>query len=304
MTSTTTRAPERAQPPPPSPDQPRWYSRAALGRWIESSRVQYVIIAVIVLNAATLGVETSEPIMARYGELLHLIDHICLAIFVAELVVKLYAFRLGFFKNSWNVFDLLVVAIALIPGSGAFGVLRSLRVLRVLRLISMVPQLRRVVEALVRAIPGILSIGALLVLVFYVGGVMATMLFRDAFPEEFGSLPHTLFSLFQVMTLDDWGNITRRVLEVYPWAGAFFLPFILLSSFTVLNLFIAVIVDAMQHLREGDMDEADEAAPAATTDGPIEQAVPELASAHSVHEEIHALREQIAELTELVRSRS
>lgn len=309
MTTTTATTRHPAQPAPdPEPPRPPWYSRTRLGQWIESARVQHVIIAVIVLNAATLGLETSDAVMARYADLLHAIDHVCLAIFVAELAVKLYAFRAAFFKNSWNVFDLVVVGIALVPGSGAFGVLRSLRVLRVLRLISMVPQLRRVVEALVKAVPGILSIGALLTLLFYVCAVMSTMLFGDALPEEFGSLSTSLFTLFQIMTLDGWSDLVREVLPVHPWAPAFFIPYILLSAFTVLNLFIAVIVDAMQHLREDEMETAEDEIRAGGAEAPADAAVdvvvPQLASAHSVHEEIHALRAQVAELTELVRSRS
>lgn len=271
--------------------RPPWYSRASVGRWIESARIQNIVIAVIVINAATLGLETSSAVMARHGDLLHAIDHVCLAVFVVELLIKLYAFRLRFFTSSWNVFDLLVVGIALIPGSGAFGVLRSLRVLRVLRLVSMVPQLRRVVEALVKAVPGILSIGALLALLFYVSGVMATMLFKDSFPAEFGSLSASLLSLFQIMTLDNWSVLTRQMLEVHPWAPAFFVPYILLSAFTVLNLFIAVIVDAMQHMREESTED----------NGPstAEVASTETSSAG----EIRALRAQIAELTALVRAR-
>lgn len=299
MTTTTDTSTTAHDTPPTQPAKPqRWYSRAAVGTWVESARVQNVIIAIIVINAATLGFETSDAVMARHADLLHTIDYICLAIFVVELLSKLYAFRLKFFRTSWNVFDLLVVGIALIPGSGAFGVLRSLRVLRVLRLISMVPQLRRVVEALVKAVPGILSIGALLVLLFYVSGVMATMLFKDSFPNEFGSLSASLFSLFQVMTLDNWSVLTRAMLEVHPWAGFFFVPYILLSAFTVLNLFIAVIVDAMQHIRE-------DAKPAAEATEPEPDIADEPhAPPSSTHEEILALRQQIAELTELVRART
>lgn len=300
MTTTTTR-PTPEHEAVTEPDKPqRWYSRATVGRWIESSPIQNIVIVIIIINAATLGFETSDAVMAQHADLLHTIDHVCLAIFVAELLIKLYAFRLRFFKTSWNVFDLLVVGIALIPGSGAFGVLRSLRVLRVLRLISMVPQLRRVVEALVKAVPGILSIGALLALLFYVSGVMATMLFKDSFPNEFGSLSASLFSLFQVMTLDNWSVLTRAMLEVHPWAAFFFVPYILLSAFTVLNLFIAVIVDAMQHLREDNT--AAKAAEAAkpTVSGPEEPDAPP----SSTHHEIVALRAQIAELTELVRTRT
>ena len=295
MTTTTDASAGRQTSIPDDPQQPqRWYSRASIGRWIESARVQNVIIVVIIINAATLGFETSDAVMARHADTLHAIDHVCLAIFVIELVIKFYAFRLKFFSTSWNVFDLLVVGIALIPGSGAFGVLRSLRVLRVLRLISMVPQLRRVVEALVRAVPGIVSIGALLGLLFYVSGVMATMLFKDTFPNEFGSLPASLFSLFQVMTLDNWSGLTRSIIEVHPWAPAFFVPYVLLSAFTVLNLFIAVIVDAMQHLRDDAPTEPTDEA----TEGDDAADPPS-----STHEELAALRQQIADLTELVRSR-
>lgn len=290
-----------AQDAPAAPRRARWYTRDALGRWIESARVQHAIVAVIVLNAATLGFETSDAVVARYGDVLHAVDHVCLGIFVAELLVKLYAFRWSFFRSSWNVFDLLVVGIALVPGSGAFGVLRSLRVLRVLRLVSIVPQLRRVVEALVKAIPGILSIGALLVLLFYVSAVMATMLFKDTHPAEFGSISSSLLTLFQVMTLDNWSTLVRAMLTEHPWAPAFFIPYILLSAFTVLNLFIAVIVDAMQNMREDVMEgEADGGRPDAD---PVTEAVPQLTTAHSVHEELHALRGQVAELTELIRSR-
>ncbi|WP_206673659.1 ion transporter [Pseudactinotalea terrae] len=301
MTTTSTDRPapiDEATPEAEPATSHRWFGRAAMGRWIESPPVQNVIIAVIVLNAATLGFETSDAVMGRYGDALHLLDKICLAIFVAELGIKLYAFRLAFFRTSWNVFDLLVVGIALIPGSGAFGVLRSLRVLRVLRLISMVPQLRRVVEALVKAVPGILSIGALLLLLFYVCGVMATMLFKDTFPEEFGNLSASLFSLFQIMTLDNWSGIARGMLDVHPWAPVFFVPYILLSAFTVLNLFIAVIVDAMQHLRS-DADAAAE-----PTGDPAEPEPPAAAAPSSIDGEIRALRQQLSELTELVRSRS
>ncbi|WP_420115208.1 ion transporter [Pseudactinotalea sp.] len=300
MTTTTTR-PTPEHEDVAEPDKPqRWYSRDRVGSWIESSPIQNIVIVIIIINAATLGFETSDAVMARHADLLHAIDHACLAIFVAELLIKLYACRLKFFKTSWNVFDLLVVGIALIPGSGAFGVLRSLRVLRVLRLISMVPQLRRVVEALVKAVPGILSIGALLVLLFYVSGVMATMLFKDSFPEEFGSLSASLFTLFQVMTLDNWSVLTRAMIEVHPWAPFFFVPYILLSAFTVLNLFIAVIVDAMQHMRDDAAEPAEPHEAIETTETATGE--PDTPPS-STHEEIVALRKQIADLTELVRAR-
>jgi voltage-gated sodium channel len=218
------------------------------GRWVESDRIQHTIIALIVVNAITLGLETSPRVMDSVGGLLKLIDRTLLAVFVAEILVKLYAFRGRFFRNPWNTFDFLVVGIALIPSSGPLSVLR---VLRVLRLISLIPRFRFVVESLLRAIPGILSIAGLLVILFYVAAVMATGLFGERFPQWFGSLGESMYTLFQVMTLESWSmGIARPVIEVYPWAWAFFVPFILIATFTMLNLFIAIIVSTMQSMVE------------------------------------------------------
>lgn len=234
--------------------------RVRLGDWIESPGVQRIIIGLIVLNAVTLGLETSAAAMARWGVLLKAIDALVLAVFVVELSIKLYARGLGFFRSAWNVFDLIVVAVALIPASGPLAVLRALRVLRVLRLVSLVPRLRFVVEALLRAVPGITAIGALLLLLFYVFAVMATGLFGGKFPEWFGTIGASMYTLFQVMTLESWSmGIVRPVMAEYPLAWVFFVPFILLATFTMLNLFIAIIVDTMQsmHGREHAADMQD-----------------------------------------------
>ncbi len=233
--------------------------RQRLREWVESKPVQRVIIIVIIINAAVLGLETSARMNASFGTALVSIDRICLAIFVVELLIKMYAFGWRFFTSAWNIFDFLVVGIALVPASGPLAVLRALRVLRVLRLVSTMPRLRFVVEALITAVPGILSIGALLMLVFYVAAVMATSLFGPTFPQWFGSVGDSLYSLFQIMTLESWSmGIVRPVMEVHPWAWAFFVPFILISAFTVLNLFIAVIVDSMQSVKEGHLPPHDD----------------------------------------------
>jgi voltage-gated sodium channel len=222
--------------------------RARVGRWVESAPVQRVIIALIIINAVTLGLETSERAMEVAGGLLKTIDRSLLAVFVVEILIKLYAFRLAFFRNPWNVFDFIVVGIALIPSSGPLTVLR---VLRVLRLISMIPRFRFVVESLLRAIPGIISIAGLLLLIFYVAAVMATGLFGERFPDWFGTIGESMYSLFQIMTLESWSmGIVRPVMEVHPWAWAFFVPFILIATFTMLNLFIAIIVSTMQSMVE------------------------------------------------------
>lgn len=139
------------------------------------------------------------------------------------------------------------MAVSLLPNSGSLSVLRSLRILRALRLFSSVPALRRVVGALVSALPGMGSIAVVLGVLFYVSAVLSTKLFAAAFPEWFGHLPASLYTLFQIMTLEGWSDgIVRPVLKVHPWAWIFFLPFIVITSFAVLNLFIGVIVSALQ----------------------------------------------------------
>jgi voltage-gated sodium channel len=219
----------------------------ALRTLIESRRFEAVITALIIINAITLGLETSPAAMERFGTLLIALDRIVLAVFVAELLARFVVYRTTFFSDPWRVFDLMVVAIALVPATGNLSVLRALRILRVLRLVSVVPSLRRVVAGLVAALPGMGSIVLLLGLVFYVFAVMATKLFAASFPEWFGSIGESAYSLFQIMTLESWSmGIVRPVMEVYPWSWMFFIPFIVVTSFAVLNLFIGIIVSAMQ----------------------------------------------------------
>jgi voltage-gated sodium channel len=220
--------------------------RQRIVQFVESPQIQRLIITLIVINAITLGLETFPAVMARAGVWLHYADQALLAVFVVELLLKLVGHGSRFFRSGWNLFDMVVVGIALLPSSGAFSVLRALRVLRVLRLMSAIPKMRFVIESLARSLPGLGSIGFLLMLFFYVFSVMATKLFGAQFPQWFGSLWATMFSLFQIMTLEGWAEIAREIMVQQPFAWVFFLVFILLATFTVLNLFIAVIVNAMQ----------------------------------------------------------
>ncbi len=233
--------------------------RHRIGLLVESDRFQHAIVAVIVLNAVVLGLETSPAAMAAAGPLLVALDMLSLAVFVVEIGLKLYAFRLGFFRSGWNVFDFVVVGIALIPATGSFSVLRALRILRVMRLVSMVPTMRKVVQALVGAIPPLGTVIALLGLVFYVFAVMATKLFGQTFPDWFGSVGASLYSLFQIMTLESWSmGIVRPVMEAYPYAWVFFVPFILVTTFAVMNLFVAIIVNSMQSAHEDEARAAEQ----------------------------------------------
>jgi voltage-gated sodium channel len=228
--------------------------RARLGEWVESERLRRLITGLIVLNAIILGIETSDAAMARVGDLLEAANRAIVAVFVVEIVIKLVAFGPRFFRSGWNVFDFVIVGISIVPVAGQLSILRTLRILRVLRLLSTVKRLRMLVESLMRALPGIGWSAALLAMVFYIFGVMGTELFGDRFPQWFGSLGSSLYSLFQVMTLESWSmGIARPVMEVYPYAWMFFVPFILISSFMVLNLFIAIIVSATQEVHDDDL---------------------------------------------------
>jgi len=223
--------------------------RLRLAKWVESSPVQKFIIAVILLNGLVLGLETSPSLMAQFGTLLLTLDKLCLLVFLIEIGLKLATYRWHFWRSGWNWFDFLVVAVALVPGTGPWAVLRSLRILRVLRLLTVMPQLKKVVAAFIHSIPGLSGVMLVMLVFFYTMAVLATNLFSEAFPQWFGSLGASLFSLFQIMTLESWSmGIVRPVMEVYAWAWLFFVPFIIIATFTILNLFIGIIVSTMQEL--------------------------------------------------------
>lgn len=215
--------------------------------WVSQPRFEKLVLIAIVLNAITLGLETSDSLMARWSFWLYAIDKFFLFFFTAEILLKMYAWRLRFARDPWNLFDFVIVAIAWFPAAGSFSVLRSLRILRALRLISTIPQLKKVVTGLLSSLPGLGAVTSILLLIFYVGAVMATKLFGEAFPEWFGNIPASAYSLFQIMTLESWSmGIVRPVMQQFPYAWLFFVPFILVTTFTTLNLLIAVIVNAMQ----------------------------------------------------------
>ena len=223
---------------------------------VESRRTERFITVLILINAVTLGLETSQTAMDRIGPLLLAFDRFVIAVFVIEILLRLAVHRLAFFREPWNIFDFAVVAVSVMPATEGFQVLRALRVLRVLRVITIVPSLRRVVGALAAALPGMGSIFLLLGLIFYVFSVMATKLFGASFPDWFGTMGASAYSLFQIMTLESWAmGIVRPVMEVYPYAWAFFVPFILCATFIALNLFIGVIVAALQGEHEQQLKE-------------------------------------------------
>ncbi|WP_419147430.1 ion transporter [Pseudoalteromonas 'SMAR'] len=228
---------------------------------VEAQFFQNFLIAVILFNAITLGLETTQ-FGKDNASILHKIDLVVLVIFSLELLLKLIVYRFRFFKSGWNCFDFIIVAISWAPSSGALSVLRAFRILRVLRLFSVVPQMRRVIGALGHSLPGMASVVGVLGIVFYVSAVLTTKLFGQHpdpnMQEWFGSISASAYTLFQVMTLESWSmGIVRPTMELFPHSWLFFVPFIIITSFAVLNLFIGIIVDAMQtmHEEEGKPDQ-------------------------------------------------
>jgi voltage-gated sodium channel len=233
--------------------------RDRAGALVDRALFRNLILGVILFNAVILGLETSATAMALAGPLIIALDTVCLAIFVAEIGLKLFAWRLAFFRSGWNVFDFAIVAISLVPAGQGVSVLRALRILRLLRVLSVTPSLRRVVEGLMNALPGMGSVFLLMGIIFYIGSVMATKLFGAAFPEWFGTIGRSAYTLFQVMTLESWSmGIVRPVMETYPYAWLFFVPFILVTTFAVVNLVVGLIVNSMQDAHhEEDAEKTD-----------------------------------------------
>ncbi|WP_424927608.1 ion transporter [Amaricoccus tamworthensis] len=236
--------------PAPSP------LRTRVARFVESRAVENFVLGVILFNAVILGLETSDTAMERVGPLILTLDRLCLAVFVIEIGLKLFARGGRFFSNGWNIFDFVIVAISLVPATQGLSVLRALRILRLLRVVSVAPSLRRVVEGLVSALPGMGSVFLLMGVIFYIGSVMATKLFGETFPEWFGTLGRSGYSLFQIMTLESWSmGIVRPVMEVYTYAWMFFVPFIMVTTFAVVNLLVGLIVNSMQDAHQEESNE-------------------------------------------------
>lgn len=259
--------------------------RGKLARIVEHKFAVVFITGLILFNAVILGLDTSPYFSERFGGFFLIVDKLIIFVFCAELALKMFVYRWAFFRDGWNVFDFIIVGISLAPTSGPLSVMRVLRVFRVMRLISVVPQMRRVVSALLLAIPGMASIIGVLAILFYVFAILATEIFGASSDPQvqalFGTLSASLYSLFQVMTLEGWSEgIAGPTMEVFPWAWAFFVPFIFVTSFAVLNLFIGIIVDAMNIVQEQDIKEEEIA----------------------LKKEISLLRDDIAELKSLVKS--
>ncbi len=275
-----------------SPSAP---NQTALLALVESKAFRRTIVALIVLSAIIMGVETMRSLPVSVLNALALANQVILFVFVVEVSLRILAYRGAFFRRGWNLFDFVIVVVALIPPPGPLQVLRALRIVRTLRLVSAVPSLRRVVDGLMAALPGLGSILALLMLLLYVAGVMATHLYRDVSPEYFDGLNVSLMTLFQILTLENWPDIAGPIMAVDPYAWIFFVGFILVGTFMILNLFIGVVVSAILARINAEAREESEALQelvAPPPDPAVAQAALHAAIGH-LSSEIAALRAEL-----------
>jgi voltage-gated sodium channel len=267
--------------------------RIVQARWFEPW-----MIGLILLNAVIIGLETSHEMMRDYGRWLELGNDVILSVFIIEAALKITAvaprFR-RYFGDGWNLFDFSVVVLSLIPATGEFAlVARLIRVLRVLRLVSAMPQLRLIVATLVRSIPSMGHVLMLLAIIFYIYAITGFHLFHEHDAGHWGSLGAALLTLFQIVTLEGWVEVMETVLESQPWSWIYFVSFVLIGTFVVLNLFIAVVVNNLEASKAAELEAL---AQPVTHDDVLE----ELARTRDA---LQALQRKLASFPEVERRRS
>lgn len=216
------------------------------------------MIGLIIFNGVLIGLETSHDAVTAYGNWLHLGNDLILAVFIIEAALKLIAVAPRFslyFGNGWNLFDFSIVVLSLVPSTGEFAlVARLVRVLRVLRLVSTVPQLRLIVATLVRSIPSMGHVIMLMSIIFYIYAVTGFHLFHEHDAEHWGTLGSSLLTLFGIVTLEGWIEVMATAMEAHAWAWIYFVSFVLIGTFVVLNLFIAVVINNLEASKVAELD--------------------------------------------------
>jgi voltage-gated sodium channel len=229
---------------------------ATLKRIADSGRFQAFIFAVIVFNAIVLGLETYGGIEDDAGDLLATLNDACLGIFLVELVIRVGAYGRrpqDFFRDGWNVFDFVVITAAFVPGLRQNAtLLRLVRLLRIVRLVSVLPELRVLIAGMTRALPPIGSMAVLAILFLYVYGMLGWILFGDELPDQWGDIGQAMLTLFTVLTLEGWNEVMAAAQEVNPWSWVFFVSFVLIASLLLINILIAIIINAMEEAREAE----------------------------------------------------
>jgi voltage-gated sodium channel len=227
---------------------------ARLKRIADSTVFQNTILGVIVVNAITLGLGTYSEIEGEYGDVLTLIDEICLAVFCVEIAIRIGAFGSrpqDFFKSGWNVFDFVVVGAVFLPGLREnVTLLRLVRLFRVVRIVSVLPDLRVLIRGMTQSVKPIASLAVLAVLVMYVYGMIGWIIFHEGDPENWGTIGQSILTLFVMMTLESWPDLLAAAEEVTPWAWAYFVSYILVASFLIINVVIAIIISAVEDARD------------------------------------------------------
>ena len=225
-----------------------WAQRISNSSWFN-----HLITAVIIINAVIIGLDTSADLRAQFGQHFEWANQVFLAIFILEALIKIVAHAPAmhrYFTDGWNVFDFAIIVISLIPATGQLAMLARLaRLLRVLRLISTLPELRLIVATLVRSIPSMANVLALMSIIFYVYAVAGFHLFHEIDPTHWRTLGISLLSLFRIVTLEDWTDIMYAAMEVAPWAWMYFVSFVVLGTFVVINLFIAVVINNLDEAK-------------------------------------------------------
>ncbi len=233
----------------------RYAVREKIRSLVESRAFENFILVVIIANAIAIGVQTTHP-EGGFAQGLAVFDYVCLGIYIVEAILKITAYGGGYFRNGWNVFDFTIVVLCCVPtGIIPFPVqvarvFRIFRVFRVFRLISAFKEMRVIIQAIGHAIPGVMWTAFLLLIIYYVFAIIGTESFGEAFPDWFGNIGASFYTLFQVMTLESWSmGISRPVMEVFPWAWAYFVPFVIASAFIIVNVVVGIIVDVVDQAR-------------------------------------------------------
>jgi voltage-gated sodium channel len=228
-----------------------------IGSITDSALFRRVVITLIVVNAIIVGLDTYPQIHAAYGEILSLADRIILYVFTLELVLRFLGSNppMAFFRSGWNLFDLIIVGVSFLPASQFFTVARLFRILRALRTVSVVPDLQKLVTALLRSLPTLGHILMLLALLMYVYAAIGTSLFGEIAPKYFGSLHKSVLTLFSIITLEGWIDVMDEVLPQIPAAWIYFVTFILIATFVAMNFFVGVIVNNLQAVEIEERDD-------------------------------------------------
>ena len=265
-----------------------------LKKFVDGKVFQGVILGVILLNALVLGLQTSKTVNAAAGDILSVIDTACLCIFIVEMGLKMIAYKFfGYFKNGWNWFDFIIILTSVLSGVAVFSSFRILRVFRVFRslkglrgfkMVSSLKPMQVIIGAIGKSLPGISWTALLLIVIYYIYSIIGVTCFGEAFEDWFGTIPAAMYTLFQVMTLESWSmGISRPVMEVFEPAWIYFVSFVLISSFVMMNVVVGIVVNAISEVAE--MNRKDEAEEVGTA---------------NIKEEIDAVKEHLAKLEELL----